>query len=287
MASLRQFVEQVVAVSDREDGSAVVWSATGADRRQVVMLLAGAAGTIAATAALACGSVLSWRRLSGAAAASVDPAVLLAVTAAGIVLIAMADAAVRAGGPLVAAAAARVGLALAVAALALPPRTATWLDIATSGAAVLAAIVAVARWPGSPVAAGLGHHPAAIRVRPGLPAAAVPAPVGRRRIRRAAAPGQLRQRIERYELPAGGDCLRGRINLAIAAGARTASGHVGFCPAFSEMPTVQVTTDYDGVEATVSAAEVLPWGVRVECRLAEPAEEAIEIPIDLRVQAPG
>ena len=53
------------------------------------------------------------------------------------------------------------------------------------------------------------------------------------------------------------------------------------------MPTVQVTTDYDGVEATVSAAEVLPWGVRVECRLAEPADEAIEIPIDLRVQAPG
>jgi hypothetical protein len=47
-----------------------------------------------------------------------------------------------------------------------------------------------------------------------------------------------------------------------------------------------VTTDYDGVEAVVSAAEVLPWGVRVECRLAEPAEEPLEIPVDVFVQSP-
>jgi hypothetical protein len=100
-------------------------------------------------------------------------------------------------------------------------------------------------------------------------------------------PGHLRQRFSRYDLPTGGDCVRGRINLAVAAGARAAHGHVGFCPAFSQTPTVEVTTDYDGVEATVSAAEVLPWGVRVECRLAEPAEEPLEIPVDLLVQGPA
>jgi hypothetical protein len=37
----------------------------------------------------------------------------------------------------------------------------------------------------------------------------------------------------------------------------------------------------------VSAAEVLPWGVRVECRLAEPAEEPVEIPVDLVAEAPA
>jgi hypothetical protein len=47
------------------------------------------------------------------------------------------------------------------------------------------------------------------------------------------------------------------------------------------MPEVRVATPYDGVEATVAAAEVVPWGVRVECRLAEPAEEPIEIPVDV------
>jgi hypothetical protein len=99
-------------------------------------------------------------------------------------------------------------------------------------------------------------------------------------------PGHLRQRFTRYDTPAGTDCLRGRINVEIAAGARTAHGHVGFCPAFEVTPAVEVTTDYDGVEATVAAAEVLPWGVRVEVRLAEPAEEPLEIPVDLRVRSP-
>jgi hypothetical protein len=36
----------------------------------------------------------------------------------------------------------------------------------------------------------------------------------------------------------------------------------------------------------VTAAEVLPWGVRVECRLAEPAEEPLEIPVDVLAKAP-
>jgi len=69
--------------------------------------------------------------------------------------------------------------------------------------------------------------------------------------------------------------------VAVPAGSRTGYGHLGFCPALASTPTVEVTTAYDGVEATVSAAEVLPWGVRVECRLAEPAEEPVEIPVDL------
>ena len=73
--------------------------------------------------------------------------------------------------------------------------------------------------------------------------------------------------------------------LSLPAGAKTAHGHVGFCPAFGETPRVQVTTDYDGVEAVVAAAEILPWGVRLECRLAEPAEEPLEIPIDFLAEA--
>jgi len=56
---------------------------------------------------------------------------------------------------------------------------------------------------------------------------------------------------------------------------------VGFCPAFPVTPLVQVSTEYDGVEAVVTAAEVLPWGVRIECRLSEPADEPLEIPVDL------
>jgi hypothetical protein len=62
---------------------------------------------------------------------------------------------------------------------------------------------------------------------------------------------------------------------------------MGFCPPFASLPAVEVTTNYDGVEAVVSAAEVLPWGIRIECRLDEPAEEAIEIPVDVVAHFPA
>jgi hypothetical protein len=77
----------------------------------------------------------------------------------------------------------------------------------------------------------------------------------------------------------GTDFLRGTIVVQIPAGAKAGHGHVGFCPSFAALPTVQVSTPYDGVDATVNAAEVLPWGVRIECRLADPAEERVEIPV--------
>ena len=93
------------------------------------------------------------------------------------------------------------------------------------------------------------------------------------------------QRLERYQGHlAGSDTLRGTVNLFMAAGARTAHGHIGFCPPFSQIPAVEVTTAYEAVEAVVSAAEILPWGVRVECRLDAPADEAFEIPVDIQAR---
>jgi hypothetical protein len=95
-------------------------------------------------------------------------------------------------------------------------------------------------------------------------------------------PDRWRQRLERYETAAGEECVRGQVMLSIAAGSRTGHAHVGFCPAFATLPTVEVTTDCDFVEAEVTAAEILPWGVRAECRLSEPAEEPLEIPVTIR-----
>jgi hypothetical protein len=173
---------------------------------------------------------------------------------------------------------------MALAALALPLRLATPLD----GVALVAAVVFAGAVIGAPWLAG--GRPRIGRLRPvieqldrlparageAVPATAAASPV----------PGHLLQRFERYD-SAGTDCLRGRIAVAVPQGARTAHGHVGFCPPFAQTPTVKVTTEYDGVEAVVSAAEILPWGVRIECRLDEPAEEAFEIPVDLFASAPA
>ena len=101
-----------------------------------------------------------------------------------------------------------------------------------------------------------------------------------------ASPGQILQRFERFLLD-GEDCLRGRLSILVPQGARSGHGHVAFCPPFGRMPTVDVNTDYDGVEAVVTAAEIVPWGVRVECRLDDPAEEPFEIPVDLLARAPA
>ncbi len=239
-------------------------------------LVATALGAGAAAAALAAGLVLVARRAAVGFDAAVGPGVVLPVTAAGAALVALADAALRSGGPRLASHAARAGLVLAVAAVALPPRAATWLEAAATALAITiaAAAVTLAPRPGSARPAG-GH----CRPARSAPARRRPRPVADR------LPGRLRQRFTRYDAHEGGDRLRGRINVEVGAGARLAHGHVGFCPAFATTPAVAVSTDYDGVEATVTAAEVLPWGVRVEVRLAEPAEEPLEIPVDLLVRS--
>ncbi|NCY03168.1 MAG: hypothetical protein EBX36_09745, partial [Planctomycetia bacterium] len=103
----------------------------------------------------------------------------------------------------------------------------------------------------------------------------------------APAAGSVTQRFERRLQPDGSECVFGRVCVGVPEGARTGWAHVGFCPPLAALPMVDVTTDYDGVEAVVSAAEVLPWGVRIECRLDEPADEAIEIPVDFLARPPA
>lgn len=237
--------------------------------------------TVIGGSLLGCGFVLALRRLAGGFSGS-DAGTAWLVAGAGTTLVIVVDllAAMATGG--VGPWLARCGVVCGVAAVALPPRPGTgWLGLSAVAVAALPMLVRPR-----------GHRRAPRASPP------VKAEGARRRSRRAAdaarrdtpddrrlrTPGRLVQRQERYELASGADCLRGRVLLAVAAGGKTAHAHVGFCPAFARTPTVKVETDYDGVEAVVSAAEVLPWGVRVECRLAEPADEPLEIPVDVFVQ---
>ena len=91
---------------------------------------------------------------------------------------------------------------------------------------------------------------------------------------------------ERYKLPDGTEYLCGQLMIAFSAGTRLTTGHVGFCPAFQTIPVVEVTTDYDALEVSVTAAEILPWGVRIECRVEEPIDEGTSIPVFLSVNKP-
>lgn len=237
----------------------------------------GTAAVVAGAAAAAAGCVLALRRLGGGFGPA-DTGLAWLVAAGGMVLVAVADAAARFGAGRTGPLAARAGMLLGTAAVTLPPRPDGWTALTA-----LVATAVVAGLPMPRMAAGRSPTPApAPRSRSRRPAPADARPRGPRQ---PDVPGRLMQRLERYEAADGRDCLRGRVCLAVAAGSRTTHAHVGFCPAFAATPAVTVSTEYDGVEAVVTATEVLPWGVRIECRLSEPADEDLEIPVDVAVQA--
>jgi hypothetical protein len=231
------------------------------------------------------GMVLAARRLSGAMTTPAGPAAILAASAVAVGLLLIADrGATRAAGWL-----ARFGLVATVAAVALPLRAAA--PAATAAAVVALAVAGLIVGLGASASAArvLGRRPPARRPTAVVPPAAAD---GMAAAAPAAAPALawddgVQQRFERRTLADGSECVRGRVRVIVATGSRLGVAHVGFCPPLGATPAVEATTDYDGVEAVVSAAEVLPWGVRIECRLDEPAEELIEIPVDVVATAPA
>jgi hypothetical protein len=247
----------------RELGALTRPPAVRAGRDATRHLLRGVA-IVAAGGSLLAGLVLVIRQV-GVGLSTPAPVVLLVTVAAGIGLVKLADGDAS-GRFTVNGIIARGGLLLAVATLALPLRGGTFADWAARIIALVAAAVAAFMPP-------RGRHPApprrraAARLQPrGEPAARPPR-------------GMLRQRLERFVTVDGEDCLRGTLMIEVPTGGRSGCGHVGFCPTFMELPDVQVSTDYDEADVTVAAVEILPWGVRIECRLDDPAERPLRVPV--------
>ena len=282
----------MAAVSQRHGGAAVLSRAASAGGDPLAALV-GAAAAAAAVAVAAGAATLLVRRVTGGFQTLPGPATTWLVTAVGIAVIAAADAAIRFGavsrwtGVLP-----RVGLVLGLLALAAGAETGS-AGMASLAAVALAALVAVV----PPPQAGSRPRPQAAprRQPPRRPGGRAAAWADELPAREPAATGSVafatlaaappvagfRQRLERFETAAGEDRVVGRVIVSLMAGSRSGHAHIGFCPPFAALPAVAVTTDYDGVEAVVMAAEVVPWGVRVECRLSEPAEELLEIPVDV------
>jgi hypothetical protein len=279
-----------------------------ADTATGVMAMGAAALAIAVAAA---GATLLFRRLSGGFGAVPSAAVPWAVAIAGIPLVIAVEAAARLAGERWPAGLARAGLVAAAMAVAPLTATAAWptraIGLLGTTVALIAALRPVAGWrpprlPGFRRAGRSGGDPSATPVTDGgglggeerdrifpsgparSPAFAEPSSSGDWP---AVLPAGFRQRLERYDTPTGEDCVRGQVMISVTSGSRTGHAHVGFCPAFATLPAVEVTTDCDFVEAEVAAAEILPWGVRVECRLSEPAEEPLEIPVAIRAVRPA
>jgi hypothetical protein len=95
------------------------------------------------------------------------------------------------------------------------------------------------------------------------------------------------QELTRYRLADGREAVRGILRADFAAGQRSTTLYVAFCPPFERLPQVDASV-LDGPPATVKLPQVLHQGAQIEVRLAEMANcqqsvtvrlSAIECPV--------
>jgi hypothetical protein len=94
------------------------------------------------------------------------------------------------------------------------------------------------------------------------------------------------QQLFRVRDPQGGEAVYGAVQAEFAAGQRTTTLYVGFCPPLGAAPQV-VAVAPGCPEVQVKVVQALAHGARLDVRLPEPAEEACRIPIDLAASPPA
>jgi hypothetical protein len=98
-------------------------------------------------------------------------------------------------------------------------------------------------------------------------------------------PPEVLQQLTRSRAADGTEELFGWLRTPLAAGQRTASVHVAFCPPLDAMPEVEVE-QIDGPEARIKMAQVLPYGARFDLKLASPADAAATVVLQFMARTP-
>ncbi len=86
----------------------------------------------------------------------------------------------------------------------------------------------------------------------------------------------ITQQLTRSQAADGVEELSGWLRLSFAAGQRTGSVHVAFCPPFAVVPELEVE-QIDGPEARIKPAQLLPYGTRLDLKLAAASEEPTSV----------
>ncbi len=84
------------------------------------------------------------------------------------------------------------------------------------------------------------------------------------------------QQLVRTQTADGAEQICGRLRIAFAAGQRTGSVHVAFCPPLAATPEVEVE-QLDGPPARIKTAQLLPYGARLDLKLAAAADEQTSV----------
>jgi hypothetical protein len=81
-----------------------------------------------------------------------------------------------------------------------------------------------------------------------------------------------------------GETLTGWTRVDFAQAQRVAAAHIAICPPLERGPTCEAEQQ-DGPAAEVKVTQTMPYGVRLEVKLDEPAEEATSVIVEFAIQA--
>jgi hypothetical protein len=96
---------------------------------------------------------------------------------------------------------------------------------------------------------------------------------------------EVTQRLTRSQTADGAEELSGWVRMAFAAGQRTGNVHVAFCPPFEATPELDVE-QIDGPEARIKTAQLMPYGARLDLKLAATAEEPTSVVLQFSARTP-
>ena len=99
-------------------------------------------------------------------------------------------------------------------------------------------------------------------------------------------PEQVIQRLTRSRDADGAERLSGWLRMPFAAGQRTASIHVAFCPPFAKVPELKVE-QADGPTTRVRTAQLLPHGTRLDLKLSQSTDNEESVLLRFSAQTPS
>jgi hypothetical protein len=99
----------------------------------------------------------------------------------------------------------------------------------------------------------------------------------------ASLPSTVTQQLVRARLDDGAEVLSGVLRGDFAAGERSQSLHVAFCPPLERIPAVKVE-QIDGPPASLKTAEVWSYGVRLDLRLPKADSEPVSVLVRLHAR---
>ena len=94
----------------------------------------------------------------------------------------------------------------------------------------------------------------------------------------------ITQQLTRSSTVEGGDVLCGTLRLDFSPGQRTGNLHVAFCPPFAVTPEM-TAVQADGPQARIKIAQLLPYGVRLEVKLAAAIDRSAAVVVQITARA--